>query len=287
MSTASETLIADVHPALSLSALPEAVITLTPSAPIWLHVTDATLTIGREVAAPLVYQLGDLSLAGLVAALPAWLGAQLLSTTWADVRAYALTPVEGVAIGAGYEYRLNAYTAGLWRVMRPLAFGLAELGAAAELLTRQIDLRQAAGVWLDLWGLVWSLPRLPEEDDLAYRNRIIYTITLPRANNTALEELIFRAFGRLATVRDGDLGGVLTLNVAGQTWGPPDDGAVLAPQQYGFFVVEMDEAEGGYTVDQLVALIRQYKAAGAFFTVNTRYAPTAEIFFADVLVDWS
>lgn len=285
MTTPSEQLIGGVHPALSASAIPETVLTLTPTAPIWLSISDTELTIARQAAPPIAFALADYTLGQLVAALPDYAGAALVSSSWASVKAFALTPLEGIALSAGATAYLAAYTAILWRALRPMAHGLAELRGVADVLERQIDIRQATGPWLDLWGLVWAIPRLPAESDAAYRNRIIYTLTLPRANNQALEILIFRAFGRIATVRDGDLGGILTMNNAAQVWGATAGAGVWGPQQVGYFVVTMDESESGYTVDQLVELIREYKAAGTLFSVNTRFAPIAELFFVDVVVE--
>jgi len=285
MTTASEQLIADIHPALATDAEAVAVIALAPLVDVFLAIDDATLTIALDdSAAPQVLTLGDHTIAGLVAALPAGLGASLLDSTWAAVSAQALAPVSTLALAASSAAQLSAYTAGLWRALRPVAFGLAELRSVVDALIAQADIRRASGSWLDLWGLVWRIPRLPAETDSAYRARVIYTLTLPRVNNSALEALIARAFGYTARVEDGGVGGLFTPNANGATWGPGGSG-VWGPPSYGQFQVTIS-ADSGVDTNTLIALIRQYKASGTSFTLATAYTPAGVVAFGDIAGTW-
>lgn len=287
MTQTSEQLIASVHPALAIDAEAEVVIMLSPTMDTWLEVTDTAITaITDPNLPPSVLALADYSMTGLVAALPAQLGASLYAADWSGVSAYALVPVSGRTYPSASPttLALSAYTAGLWRTMRPIAHGLrimdADLGAAL----RETDIFQSTSAWLDLWGLVYNIPRLPMEADEVYRTRIVYTLTLPRANNRALELLIKQALGRVAYVVDGGVGGLFMPNGSGMTVGP-GGGGVWGPQSYGQFTVTL-QTDGAEDTAPLIALINSYKAAGTTYSLNTLYAPTASVSFADVRASW-
>lgn len=273
----SEHLIASVHPALSTDPEIESVIGITFSGDGAIEINESRLLVALDsTMAPIELQLSSYTIAGLVAALPASLGAAVLQSEWSSVAAAALIPVSRRVYAAGEYVQLGAYTAGLWRVMRPIAAGMINLSQAINDLIRQIDIRLASGPWLDLWGEVWNIPRAAGESDSAYRNRIIYTITLPRVNNRALEALILRALGRQAVVADGSIGGMFQLNKAGSSWWPTGGAGVLGPQAHGSFVVIVND-DSDADVSNVVALVQQYKAAGTSFAVSTSYAPTGVV----------
>jgi hypothetical protein len=285
--TASEQLISSVHPALSSDPELEAVIAISPTADAWLEVSDEHITVITDAnVAPAVITLAGHTIASLVAALPAGLGASVYAADWSGVAAHALAPALGRTYQANAEgsLRLFAYTAGLWRTMRPIAFGLTQIASDIDTAMRMADIFQSDETWLDLWGLLYNIPRLPGEADAAYRTRIVYTLTLPRANNRALELLIKQALGRVAYVEDGGVGGMFTPNGSGQALGP-GGGGVWGPQSYGNFLVTL-ATDGAEDTAPLIALINSYKAAGTTYTINTLYAPTAIVSAADIVASW-
>lgn len=281
--TRSQEFIASVHPALDTDPQLERVMALAPTVNAWLQIDDSKLILVLDNQAPLKFILNSITIGELVSELPGDLGASLVSAEWGGVLAIGLAPESGMALISGATAYLSAYTSVLWRLARPIS---SELDAMSELLNglgKQADIRQATGAWLDLWGLVWDCPRLPGEADPAYRRRIIYSLTTPRANNVALEMLIYNAFGKSATVAD-DSSSLMTLNGTNttlDTWGPGAGGG-WGPPVYGAFTVTMDDPD--VPVEQLVALIQRYKAAGVSFTLNTRYTPEARLLFVHLQV---
>lgn len=278
---AADRLLPNIHPALSTDPEATDVIRLSPTTDCTITITTDTLTVYLPLTQQR-YTLGDRSIARLLSDLPATVGATLLQSDWASVGAISLQPQE-ISLIAGGSGVLSAYTAGVWRTVRPLGAGLDALTARVESLVAQLDLARASGPWLDLWGMVWQMPRIADEPDSAYQQRIIYALTLPRANNRALEALILQALGRSATVSDGGGSGLFTWNggATGNTWGPTGT-AILGPQQYGSFLVTMDAAYNE-DVSALLAIIATYKAAGTTFTLNTRDVREATLGYGDVI----
>lgn len=81
----------------------------------------------------------------------------------------------------------------------------------SELETAQVQIQNmmgemvtstADGEWLDLLGSYYDVPREPGEVDAAYGPRIIAEVTMPRANNKAIEAVLEAALGQAATVTD-------------------------------------------------------------------------------------
>lgn len=276
---AADRLVGAIHPALNTDPEATAVLRFNPTTDVTILIDAATLTVILPLAQQ-TYPLDSFTLSELSAALPSALGALLLMNDWASVGAVCLVP-QRLSLLAGGTGDVLAYTSGLWRTIRPIGAALDALADRVDTLIEQMDVYQAVGPWLDLWGLIWHIPRVADEGDVAYRRRIIYSLTLPRANNRALEALILRALGRSATVNDGGGSGLLTWNEA-NTWGPTGT-AILGPQQYGTFVVTLDAAYEE-DVSQLLAIIGTYKAAGTSFTINTRYAPEASVGYGDIVV---
>lgn len=65
---------------------------------------------------------------------------------------------------------------------------------APEAPWQALDLRTATGVWLDLHGELYGIPRLPEEEDEAYRARILGAF-LPRNTLEAIQKALRTAYG--------------------------------------------------------------------------------------------
>lgn len=286
MTTRSEQLITDVHPALSTDPEATDVLGLLFSVAGTVAIDDTALTLAiNDGSAPRVFPLASYTIAELVAALPTAVAPAVLQSDWSTISAQALTPTPARSAAAGEALNLAAYTAGIWRTMRPIAAGLEMLRQHLDDLIRQVDIRRASGAWLDLWGQVWNIPRTSGEIDSAYRDRLIYTITLPRVNNRGLEALILRALGRQATVADGSVGGMFQLNANGSAWWPSSGAGVFGPQAHGSFVVIVNDDDGADT-SAVAALIQQYKAAGTTFTVSTSYAPIGAITAGNITGAW-
>jgi DNA-binding beta-propeller fold protein YncE len=238
-------LIESLHPAINASPLAIQVIGLAPNAAAWIQIDDEAIAvvIGESSS---TYQLAEYTIATLIAALPAALGATLKAADWADVGAHCLIPAAHT-LHSGQAATLGAYTAGLWRVVRPLAAGLRQSGRDTGLLLQQTDIRLVAGAWLDFWGILWNVPRLAGESDPDYRRRFLYELTLPRTTAGGIARLIELSEGYRGTVVDAPTAGhfEVTLEV-------PTDVDV--------------ESE----FDRISALIDRYKAVGTTYTLYMR-----------------
>ncbi len=103
---------------------------------------------------------------------------------------------------AAPSHTLRGYTSVLWRVVRPLALCFDMWGDDLAEATRQMDVRHAAGRWLDWWGVLYGVPRATGELDAGYRRRIVWEVMAPRANNVAMEVILKEALGVDATITD-------------------------------------------------------------------------------------
>lgn len=269
------------HPALDPDPLPLAVLSITPNAAAHLRIADDHLTITLADSAPLVYPLGDYTLTTLITALPSGWAGSVLVGDWAAVSARALTPWDGV-VSANTAHRFDVYTSVLWRLVQPMRAALRDTSALLQQFTAMIDVRQASGLWLDLWGSSWNIPRLADEPDSTYRQRIQSTIRMPRSNGRAIEAIINQALNLNAVIVD-DVGTFMTWNDPAEAWGP-SAGEVLGPGVYGSFTITIDTIPNSYTADQLLDLINRYKAAGITFTLATRDAPEGVIDISSITI---
>ncbi len=282
----SETLIRSVHPALNSDPQPEAAINLSPSITAWLTIDDQQLIIATDSAAPVVFNLANYTIQTIIAALPVGLGATIAASAWLPVKAFALAPVE-IAILPGVAGKLSAYTSALWQLLRPINASLTTFADYQAELIRMMDVRQASGGWLDVWGLLWAVPRISGESDANYQQRMIATVTLPRSNNRALEELIKAALNITASVVD-DTAGPFIWNDVTETWG---GGALVGdfwgPANYGSFTVNISTPDDAYSLDQLIDFIDRMKAAGTLYTLVSQQADEAVLLFSDVNAEGS
>lgn len=58
----------------------------------------------------------------------------------------------------------------------------------------QLSINTAAGVWLQQWGELYNVPRLPNEDDDAYAQRIVRSTIQQRPQLLAIRQLVLQAF---------------------------------------------------------------------------------------------
>ena len=96
---------------------------------------------------------------------------------------------------------------------------------APEQALQALDVRLAEGDWLNLHGALYGLPRLPGEEDSAYRNRILSSF-VPRNTLAAIRRALRSAYGS-ADVEEFPLGHQRTL------WeSPVADGTVHAGMEF-------------------------------------------------------
>lgn len=112
--------------------------------------------------------------------------------------------------GPAAQVNLAGFTSVLWRVIRPLALCFDLWSDDLHEMSRQMDVRFAAGRWLDWWGILYGVPRMKDELDDHYRRRITWEVMAPRANNIALEIILKEALGYESEVSD--------INNCAQTW---------------------------------------------------------------------
>lgn len=284
--TRSEHLIASVHPALLLDPAAETALTFSPSESGALLVDDTHLTIINSIGTAARWELTAHTIAQLAAVLPGWCSASY-NPAWGGVGAQALVPTRGpVVLEAGGAYAHGAYTSTLWRVLRPVAAGLAGVAEEARHTTLQTNLAVATGRWLDLWGSVWDIPRLAGEADSNYRRRMIALITSPKSSGAALEAIINTVFQVDAKITDGIGGGdTLVLNEDPSTWGPGGD-STLGPTAYGGFVVRIGAAVDDATLQAIIALVRANKAVGVTFSTETLSAYIGTLPLAACAAEW-
>lgn len=102
--------------------------------------------------------------------------------------------------GSGDQYQSNGdrvfgYTSLLWVLLTGYAnvVGAAERGVVDALL--QMFLPTAEGEWIDLWGALYGVLRMPDETDSHYRDRIPREAFRVRVNAHAIEAAIFDEAG--------------------------------------------------------------------------------------------
>jgi hypothetical protein len=99
--------------------------------------------------------------------------------------------------GAPYTQIIDAQSAGLTRYCD-----------AATGLSAQTQFQNAVYGWLDLWGLLFGIPRLPQESDAHYKNRIQYEVNAGAGPQNAIAQWIQVVWGVSATIQEQPLPGV-------------------------------------------------------------------------------
>ncbi len=112
-----------------------------------------------------------------------------LSPTLRSLGAAVLVEGEGDQDTSNGDH-LQAYTSLLWVVLSAYARELREAGVQKEEALRQMVIPQAEGYWLDVWGLLYGIGRLPGENDGDYAPRIPEEAFRIRVNALAIEKAI-------------------------------------------------------------------------------------------------
>lgn len=226
---------------------------------------------------PLATLAAELTAAGYPAvAAPEY--ADLAATTLIDGRGDASVALGGLVPG---------FTSVLWRVLRAVALGLELTQDDLAALAAQLDLRRAVGIWLDWWGVLYRVPRLAPEDDAQYRKRIIWSVTRPRSNNTAIEALLRDLFGQNIYVYDRHPIGISKSGVHDQaaidfTFSPT---ATLKGSYFpGYpprFVVAVPQTMDDALVTRIGEVVETLRAAGVRYEV-ARYSDTPHVIQAEI-----
>lgn len=82
------------------------------------------------------------------------------------------------------------------------AAALMRYAGAIDGLVRQLQFSQASGVWLDVWGKLFSIPRNIQESDGSYASRISATLVSGRATPVAMLIYLKVALGITATISE-------------------------------------------------------------------------------------
>lgn len=117
--------------------------------------------------------------------------------------ASALRLVEGT--GNIYESNgdhLLGYTNVLHAWIDAMAIELAAAELAIAGIPDEMSTVSADGTWLDYQGSFYAVPRLPDEPDALYGQRIIATVLRPLGNNVAMEAAIQAYTGQAVTISD-------------------------------------------------------------------------------------
>lgn len=116
---------------------------------------------------------------------------------------------------------------------------------------KQLYLSTAEQGWLDQWGAIFGVPRLPGETDAYYRNRIAKEIFALKVNNIHLAALVFAVTGYSVDIVDGD-----------------------SPKTFKVYVTAKDTISD-VAKAAIKAAISRYKAAGS---VPAYYAPSGILY---------
>lgn len=141
------------------------------------------------------YALGGMTVAGLCAALTTD-GFQISDASSATSDLTALVLIEGSGgqtISNGDQ--VFGFTSLLWVILSAYAGEVAEAGAQVGQALRQMVMTQSEGVWLDLWGALYSVGRNSGEQDADYAERIPKEAFRVRVNKFGIEQAIFDATG--------------------------------------------------------------------------------------------
>ncbi len=80
---------------------------------------------------------------------------------------------------------------------------------SADAIWNNLILSNATGPWLDLWGAILGLPRLPGEADTLFRLRLQTTYMTPVGTSDGITAILLLAFGLATTVTETSGGGYI------------------------------------------------------------------------------
>jgi hypothetical protein len=169
----------------------------------WEVCDDTLTTVASSSGASLSIPLAGYTISALAAFISAQSGysATCSAGPISNISALALLNSSGSLI-QGQSASLGAYTSTLYAYMDAAA---AELKLAAQqiaALPLEMSTTTAEGVWLDLLGSYYKVPRNPGEMDGAYGPRIIATVLRPIGNNVAIAMAITALTGQPSSVTD-------------------------------------------------------------------------------------
>lgn len=251
---------------------PQAVAVLTVTVGTSWRVDGDLLEISGG-AIPFVCDLREFTLGALATALTTAGYTTTVRSGWAGFAATTL--IDGAGRFADSP-NLLGFTTVLFRLLRSLVLVWDLLADDLDTGIAQMDLRQAAGQWLDWWGALYGVPRPSLEADARYRTRIQYYTLKPRSNNVAIADAIGAVLGVVATVEDGEPIGCLRCVY------PADDPDPLLDHLWDGEVVEQPLLWEGYppnfvvnlptgtdtvTVGLVRALVDAFRAAGTTYAV--------------------
>ena len=182
---------------------------------------------------------------------------------WADVLARLQSlPTTFRRPPGTYTFLENAETAAVTRYT-----------AADDAQSAQTTLLGAAGRWVDVFGLLLGIPRLPAEADSAYVTRIVVTTTAGKGPGVAIELFLLLSLGVQATVTDSPTATGYVVNIPGGTALAPVLAAIAYVRPAGVPFVVNQVAGGPYmgTVD----FLGRGRATGSYLTAPmTTASPT-------------
>lgn len=109
--------------------------------------------------------------------------------------------------GRGQEWSTNGdhlycYDSTLWALADAYAIELERALVSLDAALREAYLDTASGVWLDLWGGYFGIPRWSAETDGDYLVRMIVEVLRPRNNAMAIEQTIKAVDGVRVSLRE-------------------------------------------------------------------------------------
>lgn len=165
------------------------------------HADTATWEIAEGVmtasagAMSRTYDLAAITVSGLIAALRAdGFTVQHTSSRFDGYSALVLVEGKGRQDETNGDH-VTAFTSLMWALFTAYA---RQISAASEQIRQallQMVIGTAEGEWLDLWGSLYSVQRLPGEGDVTYRARIPREAFRLRVNALAIEQAIKDATG--------------------------------------------------------------------------------------------
>ena len=78
----------------------------------------------------------------------------------------------------------------MYTITESLRQAIEEAKIDAETGKKMMYLLTAEGKWVDKWGDYFGVPRLENEDDETYKQRIIWEVTRPRQTIDGLKRLL-------------------------------------------------------------------------------------------------